>query len=85
MRNHEMRQQWSAYYYYYYWHLVYAQLLEKKSKSPSEGTSVIIGIQKLTVHFNGANETSVVIKETTKWRKQNISSFYVHTLDLNIY
>lgn len=40
--------------YSYYWHLTNVQLLENKSKNPSEGTSVIIGILKLTVHFNGA-------------------------------
>lgn len=29
----------------------------KRNSSLSQGTNVIIGFKKLTVHFNGANET----------------------------
>lgn len=49
-----MLQQQSA---YHYWHLIYVHLLEKEFKL-KQGTSVIIGFQKPTVHFDGANKTS---------------------------
>lgn len=54
MRNQKMPQQWSA---YHYWHLTYVKLLEKEFKSLE--SCVIIGFQKLTVHFKGANESFI--------------------------
>lgn len=72
-RNLQMLQQWSA---YHYWHLTNVHHLEKKFESLSWGTHVIMWFYKLTVHWNGANKTSV-FTEITKCLQcqQNLQVF----------
>lgn len=79
MRNHEMLQQWSA---YHFWHLTYVHLLEKEFKNDFIGHKCDYRISEKML--------MVLIRppsfpEITKCHvcQQHISSFYVHTLDLN--
>lgn len=76
-RNLKKLQLWSA---LHYWHLRNVHHLEKKFKSFSWGTRVIVGFHKLTVHWNGANKTSVSTEITKCLQcQQNLQVFCVHS------